>query len=287
MSLNGFSNSNVTKKVANQKLETMGLGLEIRTRKNNYPEVLKSGSIYYQTNNITTTKRSFGMPIAISGSADNFILPATASAFQISSSSTNDNATGTGARTVYIEGLKKVNNKWLDINETLTLDGINAVLTNSTDWWRVNKMWVNTAGTGGENEGNIYISPAGQALTTGVPVINNIKSIIIGYNNSTGGFFSVGSGKKFQYVKGNFWVATNKEIRICECFYQDITGGNSPLRYEVGEYVGASTSYDYTGAAPYTEKTDIGLQIHSTQGVASAATYYVEYILTDNSYTSP
>ena len=55
-------------------------------------------------------------------------------------------------------------------------------------------------------------------------------------------------------------------------------------RYEVGEYGGLSltTSYDYTGAAPYTEKSDIGMNIFTTSGSGDNATYYVEYVITDD-----
>ena len=54
-------------------------------------------------------------------------------------------------------------------------------------------------------------------------------------------------------------------------------------KYEVGIYPSQSVSYDYTGAAPYTEKTDICLNIFTTTGSADAATYYVEYMLVDAS----
>lgn len=273
------------------KLEVMGLGLEARTRTKNFPQIVGiPRSIYYQTNNINTTERSYGMPENSSQNTYTRLTGTTGSALQISSSSVNDISGGTGAITIYIDGIYIKDGEWYErstYSTPTTLNGQNAVQIGiDTDWYRINKIWVLTSGSGGTNAGDLYISPLNQALNLGVPTANILQSVIAGYSNSTGGFFSIASNRRFLYTKGNFWVATNKEIRIREFFYQDFNGsGNTDdmTRYEVGQYVGASVSYDYVGAAPYTGKTDIGLNIYTTTGSANAATYYVEYVLTDSS----
>ena len=278
MSINNSNEkASFTKKT---QLEVMGLGLEARCRTKNYPEIHGiPRSIYYQTNNINTTERSFGMP---TGALQNTFSRLTApSALQVSSTSANDTGAGTGARTIYIEGLLYNNGKWKEHTSSITtLNGQSAVQIGSlTDWYRINKVWVNTTGSGGTNAGAIYISPLGQALTAGVPQANTLSAIITGYSNSTGGFFSIPYGKRFIYT-----FATNKEIRIREFFYQDFNGSGDTanmVKYEVGLYVGTSTSYNYNGAAPYTGLTDIGLNIFTTQSTADAATYYVEYVMTN------
>ncbi len=274
----------------------MGLGLEARTRSGLYPEMAQSArSVFNQTDNITTTERSFGMPTGSSDDVYTLLTGTTGSALQISSSNVNDIAAGSGAITIYIDGIKISNsgNTWTEsstFSTPTTLNGQTAVQIGSdTDWYRINKIWVLTTGSGKKNAGDLYISPLSQALTAGVPDANTLRAVIVGYSNSTGGCFSVASGKRFEYTKGNFWIDESKAIIIHEFFFQDFAGsGNSAdmTEYEVGIYPSQSVSYDYTGAAPYTEKTDICLNIFTSTGTANAATYYVEYMMIDASKVS-
>ena len=74
----------------------------------------------------------------------------------------------------------------------------------------------------------------------------------------------------------------SKAIVIHEFFFQDFSGGDDLTKYEVGTYPSQSVSYNYGGAAAYTEKTDICLTIFTTTGSATHATYYVEYAETDS-----
>jgi len=190
--------------ITNRQFKTLrpdSLGLLVRSRPNDYPEIIVTKSVYMQTNNITTTERSIGMPI---GSNDNFFVRLTvAGRVQITSTSANDTAAGTGAQTVYIEGLVKVNNAWIEATETFTMNGQTPVVSTITNWWRVNKIWVNTSGTSEVNIGEIYVSPQGATTTAGVPAAGNtIAAMIAGYSNSTMGCFSVGSNRLFQYTKG-------------------------------------------------------------------------------------
>jgi len=190
--------------ISNKQFKTLrpdSLGLLVRSRAIDYPEIIVTKSVYMQSNNITTTERSIGMP---SNSNDNFFIRLTvASQLQITSTSANDTAAGTGAQTVYIEGLIKVNNAWLEATETFTMNGQTPVVSTITNWFRVNKMWVNTSGSLEQNAGTIYISPQGATTVGGIPAVGNtICAIIQGYSNSTSGCFSVGSNRLFQYTKG-------------------------------------------------------------------------------------
>ena len=268
----------------------MGLGMEMRTRAGLYPEILKSArSIYNQTDNITTTERSFGMPDNSSQDIYTRLTGTTGSGLQISSSSLADNGTSaTGALTIYIEGLYISGNDWIErstYSTPTTLNGRTAVQIGSdVDWYRINKIWVLTTGSGNKNAGDLYISPLGQSLSLGVPTGNILQAMIAGYGNSTGGFFSVASNQRFEYCKGNFWMDPTKAIRIHETFFQDFGGSANTAdmsEYEVGLYPSETVSFDYTAAAPYTEKTDISLTIRTTNGTADAAVLYVEYLLSN------
>ena len=138
---------------------------------------------------------------------------AAASVLKVSSSSTNDAAAGTGARTVTLAGLDASYN---EISETVTLDGQTEVLTTQT-FLRVFRAVVVTAGSGGTAAGTIYVGTG--TVTSGVPA-NIYAAIPVGANQTqmalwtvpagytlyiTGGTFSAASNNAAQYVLGQFF----------------------------------------------------------------------------------
>lgn len=78
-----------------------------------------------------------------------YALPAAAAATTIVSSSANDTAAGTGARTVLVTGLDASRNV---ITETVTMNGTTPVAL-TAEFFRINKIEVMTAGSGLVNEG--------------------------------------------------------------------------------------------------------------------------------------
>ena len=280
----------ILKGVASTKLAPMGLGMELRARPRNYPELASfPRSVQYQTDNLSTTERSIGMPSGSSQDIYDRITGTTGLGLQISSTSASDTGAGTGARTIYIEGIFISGNDWFErgtFSSATTLNGTTAVqIGTETDWYRVNRVWVLTTGSNDKNVGDLYVSVNGQPLTAGIPNANMLAAVITGYNVSSGGYFSVASNRRFHYTKGNFWLDPTKSIRMHESFYQDFNGSSDTddmSLYEVGIYAAVTTSYDYTGAASYTEKTDIQLTAFTTSGTVNAMTYYVEYVLTDD-----
>lgn len=76
---------------------------------------------------------------------------ATAETVSVVSSDANDTAAGTGARTVTIEGL---DSNWDLMSETIVLNGVTPVVSSSS-WWRINRAYVATVGTGYVNAGDI------------------------------------------------------------------------------------------------------------------------------------
>jgi len=79
------------------------------------------------------------------GSSGVYAFPTVAAVMKISSSSTDDDAAGTGARTVLVDGL---NANYERVTEIVSLDGQTQVDTTNS-YIRVNKMIVLTAGSGG------------------------------------------------------------------------------------------------------------------------------------------
>jgi hypothetical protein len=123
--------------------------------------------------------------------------PTVASVLKISSSSTDDTSAGTGARTVYIEG---VDGNYAVVSETVTLNGQTAVNT-TNEYLYVNSFYVVTAGSGGANAGNINAGTG--SVTSGVPAVL-YDIIATGYNNRTTGHYCVPAGYTGYMTEGLF-----------------------------------------------------------------------------------
>lgn len=117
----------------------------------------------------------FGKNIAVTTYEDiwqnggTFASPTTADVVNFASSSANDTAAGTGARTLQISG---VDTNWRSVTETITLRGTTNVPT-VNKYWGINRVIVLTAGSGGTNAGTI----TGTSTGTGTPVL---ATIVIG-----------------------------------------------------------------------------------------------------------
>lgn len=85
-------------------------------------------------------------------------------ALEIVSASANDTAAGTGARTVAIRGLGA---DYVTVDQVAVLNGTTPVAL-STPLMRVNDARVVTAGSGGENAGNLTIRLAAAGVSQGI-----------------------------------------------------------------------------------------------------------------------
>jgi hypothetical protein len=83
----------------------------------------------------------------------------------VSSASTDDDAAGTGARTLEIQGLDA---DYALQTETVTLDGQTKV-ESANKYLRVFRAKVLTAGSGGNNAGKLYIYDTSDSVVAGVP----------------------------------------------------------------------------------------------------------------------
>jgi hypothetical protein len=262
----------------------LAFGLEERLNTNTYGEIQSIGSLNIQSNGtgaITTTLRSVGLPISYTGGT-RFFKPTSSGAFQISSSSANDSAAGTGARIVVINGLVlSADDKWIQASEQITLNGQTAVATTRTDWWRVNSINVISAGSGGVNAGALFVSPTGQALTSGVPNANCIAAVITGFNTSTMGDYSVPSNRVFHFITGNFY--TNLVNVVVRESYTATTSNGERLTFRIGDYDMYSGSFDYKHASAYSEETDIRLDCFTSSGTATRLCYYIGFALVKKS----
>ncbi len=93
-------------------------------------------------------------PIWGVGGATSYVQLTTGTALEVVSSSGNDTAAGTGARTVKINGL---DGSFLPFSETKTLAGATPVALTNTSVIAINSVTVMTAGSGNTNAGNIDV----------------------------------------------------------------------------------------------------------------------------------
>jgi hypothetical protein len=117
----------------------------------------------------------------------------------VSSTSTDDAAAGTGARTVFIEG---INGAGGFITEVVTLNGQTAVST-VNEYDAIERMVVLTVGSGGVNAGLIYIGTG--TVTAGVPAVP-YGVIGAGDNNSLVGHFTCPAGFTAYLMHGKITV---------------------------------------------------------------------------------
>jgi len=129
-----------------------------------------------------------------------------ASTLYISSSSTADDAASTGARNVTVSGLDA---NWDEVSVTVDLDGQNGVqLGSASNWIRVNRIVVNTVGSGGSNAGVLYVGTE-SSPTLGVPT-NKYATVAIGDNQTLMALWTVPRGYTAYVLQTDVTAATTQ-----------------------------------------------------------------------------
>lgn len=131
-----------------------------------------------------------------------YVYPLAATAMKVSSTSANDNITGTGAHTVLVAGLDANYN---EISEIVTLTGQTPVLT-TTVFLRVFRAYVVTAGVSNTAAGTIYIGDG--VVTAGLPALVYAE-IPLGENQTLMAMWTVPAGYTFYMYRGSFSAASN------------------------------------------------------------------------------
>lgn len=113
-----------------------------------------------------------------------WVEPTAARIHALVSASANDTAAGTGARTIYIEGLDSSYNVQ---SETLSLNGVASVNTVNS-YTMINRMYVATFGSGATNAGLITATAATDATIT--------AQILAGFGQTLMAIYQVPNGYK-------------------------------------------------------------------------------------------
>lgn len=204
--------------------------------------------------------------------------PSTAIQLSVSSSSANDTANGTGARTVYLEGLDANHNT---ITETVTLNGQTAVTTTKS-YLHINNCYVLTAGSGDSAAGTIYFGTG--TVTAGVPAtvydviqfdynsrITGSYTVPAGYTAYVSqGLFSSGQVSGSNAVTGRLMTRGENDIRLTTAI---VTVNNGSADY----------SFEYPIAVP--EKTTIEAQAVGAAANNSCSSMFILLLIKNDAGT--
>ena len=194
--------------------------------------------------------------------------PTVASALTIVSTSTDDDSAGTGARTVYIEGL---NGDYNVISETIIMDGTTPVVTTGT-YLYVNQFYVATVGTGGANAGEI----TAKVSTTLYDII------AVGYNNRTTGHYCVPAGYTGYMTAGVITTGQATGSTSVIAFLKQ-HGPDGIVRVgAVSTLNNGSVQYDFSPPYMIPEKNCVGASVIGSAANNSASSFF-NIILIKNS----
>ena len=190
-----------------------------------------------------------------------------ASTLYISSSSTDDDVAGTGARTATVSGLDANYN---EASVTVDLDGQNGVqLGSASNWIRVNRITVDTGGSGGQNAGVLYVGTEATP-SSGVPT-NKYATVAIGDNQTLMALWTVPAGYTAYLYQTNVTAACTTSNKLLTCtIVARKPSGVFQVKDKFGIQVdGGAIVQKYYFPLKFTEKTDIEVRAISDSGTGN------------------
>jgi hypothetical protein len=193
--------------------------------------------------------------------------PLVATQWKVSSSNANDTAAGTGARTVFIDGLDANYNQ---VTETVTLNGQTAVLTTNS-LLRINSAYVATAGSSNSAEGNIYFGTG--TVTAGVPA-TVWQIILFDYNSTVTGHYTVPAGYTAYMDAGQISVGQSGGSNPITA--RLLASGTDQIRRTaaVVSLNNGTATYDFFVPISFPEKTDIEASAIGTAANNTVSSYF-------------
>ena len=188
-----------------------------------------------------------------------------ASVLKVSSSSTDDAAAGTGARTVQLYGLDADYN---EINEIVTLNGQTSV-NSVNSFLRINRMVIRSAGSGEINAGVVYAGTG--AVTSGVPD-NKYATIAVGDGQTLMALWTVPAGYTAYLFQTHVTAACTTSNKLLTATivarpFGEVFQVNDKFGIQID---GGDINQIYHFPIKFDEKTDIEVRAISDAGSANA-----------------
>ena len=202
------------------------------------------------------------------GNAGNYIWLDSAVNMFVSSTSVNDSVTGTGARTILIQGLDENYN---EIEETITLNGQTQVTT-QLSYLRIYRSFVTLAGSNQGTSGVIYMGSSGS--TGGVPNSSVYASISIG-NQTQIAAYTVPAGYTLYVDEINFTAAVSQSNKLVHCKFNSRDYESNVFRTRFVQVIQSNQliqSFKYPQG--FAEKTDLECRVSTdTSNTAIGASF--------------
>jgi hypothetical protein len=205
-----------------------------------------------------------------------YAFPASATIMKVSSSSANDAAAGTGARTVRVVGLDASYNV---ISEIVSLNGQTSVNTVGT-YLRINDFYVLTAGSGNTAAGTLYVGTG--SVTSGVPA-TVYSQIQTAYNSQSQAVYTVPAGYT-AYISSYTFTSNCASASIGSGFlfvYYNaslIPSIEATARFNIGGSF--DRHFDYPLAIP--EKSDLDMRATSVTSAQMTGEMHILLVKNDS-----
>ena len=190
-----------------------------------------------------------------------------ATTLYISSSSTADDAAGTGARTATVSGLDA---NYDEVSVTVDLDGQNGVqLGSASNWIRVFRVTVDTAGSGGQNAGVIYVGDEASP-SSGVPS-NKYATVAVGDNQTLMALWTVPRGYTAYLLQTDVTTATTQNNKYATVHF--VARENGGVFQVKDKFVKSESSHHQQYHIPlkFEEKTDLEFRVLGDSASADIA----------------
>jgi len=194
-----------------------------------------------------------------------YVYPASATVMKISSSSADDAADDTGARTISIAGLDANYN---EISETVILNGQTEVNTVNS-YLRISRMFVVTAGSGATAAGTIYAGTG--TVTSGVPAVI-YGMIALNANQTQMAFWTVPAGYTL-YLMGVYYSSGNSTANAWTNFQMIQRPLGGVFRQQSSTRMPGSGDFvlDLHTPIAFPEKTDIEIRAVASAGASNVS----------------
>lgn len=202
------------------------------------------------------------------GNAGDYVWLDSAVTMFVSSTSADDTGTGTGARTILIQGLDEDYN---EIEETITLNGQTQVAT-QLSYLRIYRSFVTLAGSNEGTSGVIYIGSSG--ATGGVPNTTVYASVSIG-NQTQIAAYTVPAGYTLYIDEINFTAAVSQAQKLVHCKFNSRDYESNVFRTRFVQVLQSNQliqSFKYPQG--FAEKTDLECRVSTdTSNTAIGASF--------------
>lgn len=191
-----------------------------------------------------------------------------------SSQPSKDNSTGTGARTVEVQGL---NSAYEVVTETLTVGGA----ASTTEFLRVFRAVVITAGSSGVNEGTVSITSSDTSTVLAQIGVDGSGANAAGRGQTFMALYTVPAGKTAYLTQWTVGAGKQNTDAVAFILSKEFDGNGAWNSKDIITVSATTYSKNYTVPLQFTEKTDIEVRAYSTTNNSLVSSTF-NLILIDN-----